>query len=236
VYSRGHIMGPRLVIVPVVAPKGNPFCVYHSAAARGRHVMFAVFSKRGSYAMRVWYAPSGLKRWSMHWGSIGGDVTRESQEVVVPVCVSAVLLANAYAGVRPNADMLLCIIFAIMGMRMSIIGYDEYWMWFAKRYGRSCKEHRLWRRASNENHFVLVLWKASGILASTCMNAESCNTNMLRFAGSISKEHIAGLAGKAKDLCSFTGNIRVIDSICSLSLAFRECFVDIKFIQQTLGL
>jgi hypothetical protein len=42
-----------------------------------------------------------------------------SQDVVVPACVSAVLKADD--GVRPYADVLLYIIFAIMKMRMSIL-------------------------------------------------------------------------------------------------------------------
>lgn len=45
----------------------------------------------------------------------------DSQDVVVPACVSAVLLT--YAAPRPDSDMLLCIIFAIMKTRMSIIAY-----------------------------------------------------------------------------------------------------------------
>jgi hypothetical protein len=112
VYASGHIIGPRLVTVPFVAPKGSVFCVYHSIASRGRQLIFAAISRRGSKATKVRPRPPRSKRWLRHRGSIGGEVIRESQEVVVPVCVSADLLICGE--VCSGADMILDIIFAIM--------------------------------------------------------------------------------------------------------------------------
>lgn len=60
VYPFGQVIGPRLVTVPVVAPKGSCFWVYHSAASSGRHVMFAACCRWGSNAIKVAYSPSGL--------------------------------------------------------------------------------------------------------------------------------------------------------------------------------